>query len=82
MTTKTLPACPVTIFPNGGVNLDSEDACDLMQFWAWGGCFRINPTPCRACHLPGSSQRLRQRHGDTARVCGEQGNSHDLPRPW
>lgn len=37
MPSTTFPACPVTIFEGGGVNLDGENSEDLMQFWAWGG---------------------------------------------
>ncbi len=32
--TKLAP-CPVTIFEGGGVNLDAEDADDLLAFWVW-----------------------------------------------
>lgn len=35
--TMTLSKCPVTIFADGGVNLDGEHDDNLMAFWAWGG---------------------------------------------
>ena len=29
--------CPVTMFREGGVNLDGESSEDLMSFWSWCG---------------------------------------------